>query len=276
MTEMLKFSIKNVFRKRGITILASTGIGVGLMLMLVLGAFSAGVKAQFDENFSKLAGVVEITQTNRQGWQSNLPTETVQKLYNAEFGAEIKGHNVYFDMSSDYVIYYFDKLTLDGNSLSVTGLDVDIDSVWEGATTKIIAGRMFNSNANEVIVDSRLADVAEFDVSVGKTFTLYLNGTTLGDKVDVTIVGIYEQEDSGAPDFVPRQYSMYMDIQTAWDIAEQAEDPTDVYTKIDIRFPGESNEQTQAYVDEIKKLSDEGYFGIAITAFSLTAFQDAL
>jgi putative ABC transport system permease protein len=276
MAKMLRFSIKNVFRKRGITILASTGIGVGLMLMLVLGAFSAGVKAQFDENFSKLAGVVEVTQANRQGWQSNMPLDTVQKLLNANFGSDIRKHNVFFEMSTDYVLLYSDKLSLAGNRLSITGLNIGIDKEWEGSTTKIIEGRMFNPGAREIIIDSRLKDVAEFDVNVGKTFTLYLNGTLLGEKVDVNIVGVYQQDDSGAPDFVPRSYFMYMDINVAWEIATEAENPSNFYTKIDLRFPGESNEQTQGYVDAIKQLSNDGYFGIAITAFSLTGFQDAL
>jgi len=34
---MLSFAAKNVFRKKGVAILSSVGIGFGLMLMIVLG-----------------------------------------------------------------------------------------------------------------------------------------------------------------------------------------------------------------------------------------------
>jgi len=57
---MLKFSIKNAFRKKSTAILSSIGVGIGLMLVFVIGAFTAGVTAQFQENLSETIGIVEI------------------------------------------------------------------------------------------------------------------------------------------------------------------------------------------------------------------------
>jgi len=38
---MLRFSIKNAFRKKSTALLASIGVGVGLMLVLVISDFNA-------------------------------------------------------------------------------------------------------------------------------------------------------------------------------------------------------------------------------------------
>jgi putative ABC transport system permease protein len=246
------------------------------MLMFVLGAFNAGVKAQFAENFAQVAGIVEITQTNRQGWQSNLPVGTIDKLKASEIGNEIESYNAIYELSGDYVIPYLDKLTLAGNRIAIIGVNRTLDSAWDGPTANIRNGRLFNPGEKEVIIDSRLANVSQFDVSLNSIFSLYLNGTPFGDTLNVTIVGIYNQEDSGAPSFVPRTYYMYMDIELAWDIAARSGVNTPAYTKISLLFPSTNSNQTQGYVQKINELSEQNYFGLAITAFSLTSFQGAL
>ena len=57
---MLRFSIKNAFRKKGSAILASLGVAFGLMLVFVIGAFTAGLKVQFEDNLTRTLGIVNI------------------------------------------------------------------------------------------------------------------------------------------------------------------------------------------------------------------------
>jgi ABC-type lipoprotein release transport system permease subunit len=70
---MLWFSFKNVFRKKTVAIFSSSGIAFGLMLMFVLGAYAAGVQAQFQDSLSRTLGIVQIVEENEAGAGSVLP-----------------------------------------------------------------------------------------------------------------------------------------------------------------------------------------------------------
>ena len=69
---MLKFSIKNAFRKKSTAILSSIGVGVGLMLVFVIGAFTAGVSAQFADNLTRTIGIVNVIEKDQVGFNSQL------------------------------------------------------------------------------------------------------------------------------------------------------------------------------------------------------------
>lgn len=272
---MLKFSIKNAFRKKTIAILASAGIGFGLMLMFVLGAFNAGVSAQFEENFSKVAGVVSVTEADKPGPFSELPLDTMDIILDSEIGNDAIAYNVKMELSPALTSLYDENLTNDDDSISVLGINNTLDQSWEGPTTKILSGSSFATAQNETILDSRLQNLPDFNVAIGDKITLeYLAGT---ETWNLTVVGFYDQDDTGAPSFVPRVYSIYTDIETAWQISDAAGGERDIYTGIDIRFPATNNDEAQVYVQAIEELSNEGAFGgVAVDAFSLAEFQDAI
>jgi len=68
---MLRFSIKNAFRKKSTAILSSVGVGIGLMLVFVIGAFTAGVSAQFQQNLAETVGLVEVVEKGNLGSNSH-------------------------------------------------------------------------------------------------------------------------------------------------------------------------------------------------------------
>ncbi len=270
---MLLFSIKNAFRKKLIAILASVGVGFGLMLVFVIGAFTAGVSGQFQDNLTRTLGIVNVTEKLQQGSDSHLPLSLLEELQNTpDVGESIINFNMETQTPDYFTSDYFNNLSVAGDRLILKGLNKTIDQNWEGATTKIIEGRIFENNQNETIIDSRLVDIAEFNITIGSTISIKFdlggfNTTTL------TIVGIYEQEDTGAPSFVPRDYYMYTDMQTIWNFLVLAGEETNIYTLISLRFNVKGHDDTDKFVERINDYSDEGgYSSIFITAFSLATF----
>ncbi len=280
---MLKFILKNVFRKKFVAVLSSMGIGFGLMLMFVLGAFNAGVNAQLNENFSKVLGVVEITEAEQQGSNSQLPTTIIGDLYDTEIGSEIQAYNVKSQVSSFYTAYYRanNLLKNDDDNLAVIGINQTLDQEWGGPTTKVReGGSSFEPNTFQALIDSRIHDNKEdFDMNseIGENISLYLDyPNTETNIINLEIVGIYEEEDTGAPDFVPRTYNIYISLPTAWNITEtgwsEAYEYFDYYTQVDVRFPAEETEIIDGYIETMRTVD----LGVNIEAYSLAAFQEEL
>lgn len=274
---VLLFSIKNAFRKKSTAILASLGVGFGLMLVFVLGSFSAGVSTQFSENLQKTVGQVTITEKLKRGADSQLSLDFPDQLFEYDnISDNLIRYNVEAEAPIFFMIDYWDELQNDGDRLIVKGINLTLDKEWEGPTTKIIKGRSFNESRREVIVDSRLAEAADFNVSIGQTldFGLNLGGT---ETEEVTIVGAYEQEDNGAPDFVPRDYYVYIEIEVLWEILEEADLDTDYYSSITLNFNSETNEETAKYVNFINNRSEEGEFDPTfVSAVSVGAFFESI
>jgi putative ABC transport system permease protein len=270
---MIGFSIKNAFRKRGIAILSSLGIGFGLMLMFVLGSFTAGVSAQFTENFSQALGIVQITEYNRQGAFSQLPINTTTILLeNPDFGGDIEKFDVRVELASDFTTDYIGKMANTGDRITIFGINATLDTKMNGPTSKILEGRLFNSGANEAIVDSRLLNFAATNITLGGNVSAIVSFLPRVIQ-NLSIVGVYEQEESGAPAFVPRTYYIYTDLETAWALLTEAGLLSGYYTRIDLRFPSTSLNETNRYIDQINAFSEAGAFAPKrVTAFSSAQF----
>jgi putative ABC transport system permease protein len=274
---MLKFSIKNAFRKKSIAILASIGVGFGLMLVFVLSAFNAGVSRQFEENFLQVVGQVEVTEKLKQGSESKLMLDFPNDLIATEgIGNSIIAYNVETQLPNYFTLDYVGEMLNDADTLVLIGLNKTLDENYGGATSKLISGRIFGQNKKEIIIDSRLLDVAKFSVNLGDDLEINLNlGGT--EKDNLKIVGVYEQEDLGAPTFVPRQYYAYTDIETAWQLLEDAGEETDTYSKITIQFDAKDNDETNLFVEKINNNSEDGlYDPLFVAAYSLGAFFEAI
>ncbi len=270
---MLFFSIKNAFRKKLISILAAVGVGFGLMLVFVIGAFTAGVSSQFQDSLTRTLGIINVTEKLQQGPDSHLPLTLPQELQETpNVGEYILSYNVETQTPDYFAIDYWNNLSTFGDRLFLKGLNSSIDNTWGGATTKIIEGRNFEPNQNETIIDSRLVDITDFPSTLGNTLTINLDLS--GNKTAIlTIVGIYEQEDTGAPSFVPRDYYIYTDMQTTWNLLGIAGEESQIYTLISLRFNVQGHEDTDKFVERINDYSEEdGYAPVYITAFSLATF----
>ncbi|MFX0059069.1 MAG: ABC transporter permease [Candidatus Hodarchaeota archaeon] len=271
---MLKFSIKNAFRKKSTAILSSIGVGIGLMLVFVIGAFTAGVRTQFQENLTETIGLVEVIEKGNIGANSHLPLNITSQLFNTpDVGEYITGYNIETKAPVTYTLDYSDKLGTVGDSLSLIGLNSTLDQVWGGPTKKILNGRSFNLSENETIIDSRLINIAQFAVSIGNTINIDLGFIN----ASLTIVGVYDQEDDGAPDFVPREYYLYTDLAIVWDFLNKSGDETNIYTSVSLRFNVETTEATEQYVEKINEYSESGgYFPTEVTAFALASFFESI
>ncbi|MFX1378643.1 MAG: ABC transporter permease [Promethearchaeota archaeon] len=270
---MILFSIRNAFRKKLIAILAAIGVGFGLMLVFVIGAFTAGVTAQFQDSLTRTLGIVSVTEKFQQGAESHLPLSLPQEIQDTpNVGEYILSYNVETQTPDYFTSEYWGNLSTFGDRLILKGLNSTIDSNWEGVTTKIIEGRTFDPKKNETIIDSRLLDIADFPVSIGSNITLSLDLS--GNKTSIlTIVGIYEQEDTGAPSFVPRDYYIYTDMQTTWNFLNIAGETSNKYTLIYLRFNVKGHKDTDELVKRINDYSeDDGYAPLYVTAFSLATF----
>jgi putative ABC transport system permease protein len=270
---MLFFSIKNAFRKKLISILAALGVGFGLMLVFVIGAFTSGVSAQFQDNLNRTLGVVSVTEKLRGGADSNLPLTLPQDILDTpDVGGNVLSYNIETQVPDYFTSEYWANLSTFGDRLLLKGLNSTIDGNWGGATTKIIEGRNFEPNQNETILDSRLVSIADFPVTLGSNLTINLDLS--GNKTSIlTIVGIYEQEDIGAPTFVPRDYYLHTDLQTTWNLLSTATEPSNIYTLISLRFNVKGHEDTDEFVDSINDYSEaDGYAPVYVTAFSLATF----
>jgi hypothetical protein len=214
---MLKFALKNAFRKKSVAVLSSLGIGFGLMLQFVLGGFSAGITQQVTENFAKALGVVQVTEYGIDTTsQSELPRSIIGDLYATNFSGDIEGYNVKVELASKFTLPYAPGLPNTGDRLVIVGLNKTLDTAFGGPTSKMKSGTIFNSGSNEAILDSRLIGISPgFSTSIGDNFSVYIN---VGTKYNLTITGVCEQEDSGAPSFVPRAYYVYVDVITAWNL----------------------------------------------------------
>lgn len=270
---MLIFSIKNAFRKKLIAILAAIGVGFGLMLVFVIGAFTAGVSAQFQDSLNKTLGVVSVTEKLKGGADSNLPLSLPQDIIDTpNVGDNILSYNIETQAPDYFTSEYWANLSTFGDRLLLKGLNSTLDGTWGGATTKILEGRSFVPNKNETIIDSRLVGIADFPVIIGSKLTIDLDLS--GNKTSIfTIVGIYEQEDTGAPSFVPRDYYIYTDIQTTWNLLNTAGEISNIYTLISLRFNVKGHEDTDKFVERINDFSEaDGYAPVYVTAFSLATF----
>lgn len=274
---MIRFSIKNAFRKKSTAILASLGVAIGLMLVFVVGAYTAGVQAQFDDNLTRTLGIVNIIEESQIGPNSHLPLNITESLLDTEdVGEYIIDYNVETQAPYSYTIDYFDKLANPGDSLALIGLNKTLDEEWRGFTTRITEGRNFEIGQNETIISERLVSIAGFPTSIGDNLTLKLD--LIGDKtLNLTIVGIYEHIEDGTPPFVPREYFIYTDIQTIWDARNQSDDVTDIYTSVSLRFDVDNHEETSDFVDRINDFSNNGgYEPLYVSAFGLFAFYEAI
>jgi putative ABC transport system permease protein len=160
-----------------------------------------------------------------------------------------------------------------------------MDAAWGGPSSNILSGRVFDPNKSEVILDSRLIPLEKnFTVGIGSNITLDLNPLPSPLQVKITnlsVVGIYDQDDSGAPDFVPRTYYAYTSIETAWRLLNESTEPDfqnhTGYSAVFLRFAVSDNQETEQYIQKIETISESGDLGgIYVEVFSLAQFQESI
>jgi putative ABC transport system permease protein len=109
---------------------------------------------------------------------------------------------------------------------------------------------------------------------LGSKINISLGGLKIAN---LTIVGIYEEIDIGAPDFVPREYYIYTDIQTIWNFLKISGDETGKYSTINLRFNVETTQETENFADLINQYSEAGgYSPTLVSAIALSSFLESI
>ncbi|MBN1328334.1 MAG: FtsX-like permease family protein [Candidatus Heimdallarchaeota archaeon] len=259
--QTIQFAFKNAFRKKMIVTLSIAGMAIGIALMVALTSASAGFDKILGDAVAKTVGDVEVQEHNKELILSQLPRNISDIIYT------INSKDKIIAVSGQVVVNNFyqfaDNITLElgiapgfgpgGESmnslaLGAKGININEDELFEGPTSKIINGRLFE-NDYEVIIADYILDGGSEVFALNESFDLMINYTY---SIPITIVGVFKTGDELTKILEP---SFIMSVNTSLLINcmtlpfEQTG-----YNMAKIRFDSENIEETNIYVEELKAL----------------------
>ncbi|NHJ84646.1 MAG: ABC transporter permease [Asgard group archaeon] len=260
--QTVKFAFKNAFRKKMIVTLSIIGMAIGIALMVALSSASAGFDEILGSAVAESVGDVEIQEYNTELTLSQLPmniSDIVNTIESSDKITAFKGEVV---VNNFY--QFVDNVTLDlsvgpgamgpgGNSmtslaLGAAGLNPEEDATFDGPTTKITEGRIYQNDYEIIIADYILEGGSEV-FTLNETFDLMINYTY---SIPITIVGVFETSEEVTKILEP---SFIMSVNTSLLINSLTLPFEQIgYNKALIRFESESLEETNAYVEELETL----------------------
>lgn len=198
--DILKFSLKNAFRKKGVSFLAILGVAVGIALMVFILSSSAGINEIFQESFTKTAAEISVSGGGAapmgfgigNNEESLLPESYIKKIEKIDHVKAVSPRII-------AVLPEISVKIVDPFSLLV-GVDAERDKASEGPTTFIVEGRSF-SRKNEIIIgksflqSASMAGTKEEDLQIGKEVIVTIPPKKFGEKpkkIKLKIVGKFE------------------------------------------------------------------------------------
>ena len=192
---LLKFSVSNAFRRRGIAIFSICGTALGISLMVVLLSISAGMDARMNDVFTDLAGGVDVYPAGQMIPSTvGFPISYTEQIEGIEHVETVQPAVLSF-ISSDYADFG------DREGVTMRGVNVEEDAALGGATTHIIEGSTISAD-NEIILGRGLVSGGGMGMGrgggpggigdqfeVGDTIVIPVPGS--GD-FTLTVVGIFE------------------------------------------------------------------------------------
>ncbi|TFG01621.1 MAG: ABC transporter permease [Promethearchaeota archaeon] len=243
----IKFAIKNAFRKKLIAILSLSGIAIGIALMVVLSSATAGMDEMMTNTLAKKIGDVEATEYNKQGVTSILPkniTDIIQTINSSE-KIEAISPEIYVTGFQQYAENYSLPSMVE---LEARGLFLENDGKFDGSTTEISEGRVFE-NDFEVIIADFIQERNPDDFALNTELVFRINSTY---SINIKIVGIFETEDGPIRLMDP---IFLMNIETARTINSLSLPFTqEGYNIVRIRFDSDDIDETNDYASELKTL----------------------
>ncbi len=255
--QTIRFALKNAFRKKLVAALSITGIAIGIALMVALSSASAGFDNILGETVAATVGDVEITEYNTMITLSQLPTNISDIIKTIESSDKILA--VCAEVVVSNFVQFADNVTIQvgmappGSGMSVMalgarGVNLDEDALFEGLTTKLTEGRIFENDFEIIIADYILeagSEVFEF----GKSFDLMINYTYT---VPIKIVGVFDTGEDMTRVLEP---SFIMSVNTSLQINSMTLPFEQTgYNVAKVRFDSESVEETKSYVEELEAL----------------------
>lgn len=175
--DVIIFSLKNAFRKKGVAFLAILGVSIGVALMVFILSSSAGVNKIFQESFTKSSSEIFVSRSNTTpfgvgggGEDTFLPKSYIDKIEKIE--------NVKAVIPRITIFFTKTEPKTPGSFLTVVGVDSGRDKKGDGPTNYIKEGKVFEEK-NEVIVGKTFLD----------SFSMTNEGKELkiGDKIKVIV-----------------------------------------------------------------------------------------
>ncbi|MBK5112225.1 MAG: FtsX-like permease family protein [Candidatus Heimdallarchaeota archaeon] len=256
--QTIRFALKNAFRKKLVAALSITGIAIGIALMVALSSASAGFDTLLGDVLAQTVGDVEVQEYNTQLTLSQLPMNISDIIRTIDSSDKI------IALSPEVVVNNFiqfaDNVTIDlgvpmppgpdmgAIALGARGVNPEDDATFEGPTTKIVDGRLFE-NDYEVIIADYILEGGSAVFTLGESVDLNINYTYT---IPITIVGVFDAGEEFTRILEP---SFLMSVNTSLLINtltlpfEQTG-----YNKAKIRFDSESLDETAGYIAELEEL----------------------
>ena len=245
--QVIKFGFKNAFRKKSIAILSIIGIAIGIALMVVLSAATAGMDRIMTDTLAESVGDVEVSEYNKPVMLSQLPSNITDTIRTIESQDKIEIICPEIEVSGFQ--QYSTEVTLPASlQIRARGVYSDIDEQFGGSTSEIYEGVLFD-NDYEVIVAEYLIEGNPTFVAIGQELSYKINTTY---SINLTVTGFY------ATPLGPSRFlepTFVMSIETARIINELYFGYSfDGYSCAKIRFDTEDIEETEAFAEELEAL----------------------
>ena len=194
MLSLFNFSVRNAFRKKGVSILAVLGVALGCALMTFLLSLSQGMNQRIEKTFTEVAGTIVVgSEDSILGGQIT----TTKTPLPASYVEQIEKLN-YVSSVSPRVNALIPPTAIKTPSpigIPLTGIDPTKEK--DGPKDHIIEGRNFKDE-NEIIIGKYIKQDLEFfetKLNVGDKITIPQidpkTGQLLG-QTELTIVGLFE------------------------------------------------------------------------------------
>lgn len=255
--QTIRFALKNAFRKKLVAALSIVGIAIGIALMVTLSSASAGFDSLLGDAVAETVGDVEVQEYDTQLTLSQLPKNISDIIRTIDSSDKILA------LSSEVVVNNFrqfaDNVTIEGGmmgpgmdmsgiALGAIGVNPDEDASFEGPTTKIDEGQLFE-NDYEVIIADYILEGGSSVFTLGESFDLQINYTYT---IPVTIVGVFDAGEEMTRILDP---GFVMSVNTSL-IINSLTLPFEQegYNRARIRFDSVSTEETDIYIAELEEL----------------------
>ncbi len=255
--QTIRFALKNAFRKKLVAALSIVGIAIGIALMVTLSSASAGFDSLLGDAVAETVGDVEVQEYDTQLTLSQLPKNISDIIRTIDSSDKILA------LSSEVVVNNFrqfaDNVTIEGGmmgpgmdmsgiALGAIGVNPDEDATFEGPTTKIDEGQLFE-NDYEVIIADYILEGGSSVFTLGESFDLPINYTYT---IPVTIVGVFDAGEEMTRILDP---GFVMSVNTSL-IINSLTLPFEQegYNRARIRFDSVSTEETDIYIAELEEL----------------------
>ncbi|MHA1185389.1 MAG: ABC transporter permease [Candidatus Heimdallarchaeota archaeon] len=263
--QTINFAMKNIFRKKAIAMISILGISIGIALMVVISSATISMDTMMNDTLASRVGDVEVTEHGKSSVLSVLPENITSIINTIDSKDKIKF------MSPEIVVNGFTQYTSAFElpnivNLFARGINLEKDILFEGPTSRIIEGDIFNDSL-EIIVADLVRDIADEEypgwLKIGTILPFQINETYF---INLTLSGIYETDENPAalllePIFV-------MSIESARHINSLfLSEPYVGFSAVKIRFDTDNIEDTKAYAEELEELTPKmtvillGYFG---------------